>query len=312
MARKPRLDVPGGLYHVILRGNAQQDIFFDDDDRQVFYDLLGEGCRRFGYRVHAFCLMSNHVHLAIQTSEKPLSLGLHNLSFRYTRHVNKTQDRGGHLFQGRYKALLVDADSYLLELVRYIHLNPVRARLVRDAINYPHSGHTGYMGKRHFEFLTIDWVLAQFGDRADVARKRYSRFVAEGSGEGRREEFHQGLSEARVIGADSFKEQALRAAGEGSHRAPTLDQLVDWVCESAGIHAGELATPSRNRALSRTRALIGWLAKESGAGSLSALARRFKRDVSSLSRGVERIERAAQGSSAQARRLQRYRDALMQ
>jgi REP element-mobilizing transposase RayT len=312
MARKPRLDIPGGLYHVILRGNAQQDIFFDDHDRQVFYDLLGEGSRRFGYRVHAFCLMSNHIHLAIQTSAKPLSQGLHNLSFRYTRHVNKTQGRAGHLFQGRYKALLVDADRYLLELVRYIHLNPVRARLVRDPVHYPHSGHTGYLGKRSFEFLTIDWVLAQFSDRADVARKRYARFVAEGSGEGHRDEFHQGLSEARVIGADAFTEQALRSAGESSHRAPTLDQLVEWVCESAGIDVADLATPSRNRALSRTRALIGWLAKQSGAGSLSALARRFRRDVSSLSRGVERIEKAAQGPSAQARRLQKYRDVLMQ
>jgi hypothetical protein len=256
--------------------------------------------------------MSNHVHLAIQTSETPLSRALHNLSFRYTRHVNKTQNRAGHLFQGRYKALLVDADNYLLELVRYIHLNPVRARLVRDALSYPHSGHSGYLGKRDFEFLTIDWVLAQFGDRADVARRRYARFVAEGIGEGHRDEFHRGMSETRVIGADRFKEQALRTAGESSHHAPSLDQLVDWVCESAGVDARELATPSRNRALSRTRALIGWLAMQSGAGSLSALARRFKRDVSSLSRGVERIERAAQGPSAQARRLQKYRDALMQ
>ena len=144
--------------------------------------------------------------------------------------------------------LLVDADSYLLELVRYIHLNPVRAGLVRDAINYPHSSHAGYLGKRHFEFLTLDWVLAHFSDRADLARKRYGRFVAEGSGEGHRDEFHQGLSEARVIGADSFKEQALRAAGETSRSAPTLDQVVDWVCESAGVDAGDLATPSRRRA----------------------------------------------------------------
>jgi len=221
MARKPRLEVPGGLYHVILRGNAQQDIFFTDDDRQAFYDLLGEGSQRFGYRIHAFCLMTNHIHLAIQTSEKPLSQSLHNLSFRYTRYVNKTQNRAGHLFQGRYKALLVDADSYLLE--------------------------TGAL---------------------------YSL-----------------------------------ECGEGSHRAPTLGPLVDWYAREPAYNAEELATPSRNRALSRTRGLIAWLAKQSGAGSLSALARRFRRDVSSSRRGVERIEKAAQGPSAQARRLQKYRDA---
>jgi REP-associated tyrosine transposase len=311
MARKPRLHVPGGLYHVILRGNAQQDIFFDDHDRHVFYALMSEGCRRFGYRIHAFCLMSNHVHLAIQPGEKSLSPALHNLTFRYTRHINKARGQVGHLFQGRYRALLVDADSYLLELVRYIHLNPVRARIVRDALKYPHSGHGGYLGKRHFDFLTTDWVLSQFSDRAGVARERYARFVAEGVSEGRREEFHRGMSEAGVIGADRFAEQALKAAGERKFRAPSLDQLVSSVCESAGVNPQELAKPSRKRALSRTRSLIGWLAKESGAGSLSELARRFKRDLSTLSRGVDRIERAAQGSGTQARRLQKYRDALV-
>jgi chromosomal replication initiation ATPase DnaA len=119
------------------------------------------------------------------------------------------------------------------------------------------------------------------------------------------------MSEARVIGADLFTEQALRAAGERIRGAPSLDQLVIWVCESAGLDAQELARPTRKRAVSRTRALIGWLAKESGDGSLSELARRFKRDLSTLSRGVDRIERAAQGPGEQARRLQKYREALI-
>jgi len=127
MARKPRLHVPGGLYHVILRGNGGQDIFFDDEDRYHLYLLLQHGVERYGHRIHGFCCMTNHIHLAIQVADEPLSGIMQNLSFRYTRWINKKQARTGHLFQGRYKSILVDADSYVLELVRYLHLNPVRA-----------------------------------------------------------------------------------------------------------------------------------------------------------------------------------------
>ena len=122
MARKSRIHYPGAVYHVILRGNGGQDIFFARQDRTRFYLLLQEGVERFGHRIHAFCCMTNHVHLAIQVAEIPLAKIMQNVSFRYTRHINNREKRIGHLFQGRYKALLIDADSYLLELVRYIHL----------------------------------------------------------------------------------------------------------------------------------------------------------------------------------------------
>jgi REP element-mobilizing transposase RayT len=136
MARKPRVYFPGALYHVILRGNGGQTIFFDDKDRTRFCFLVQEGIERFGHRIHAFCLMSNHVHLAIQVGEVSLSRILQNLSFRYTRWVNGRQSRTGHLFQGRYKAVLVDADIYLQVLTRYIHLNPVRAGIVKEPEAY--------------------------------------------------------------------------------------------------------------------------------------------------------------------------------
>ncbi|MDH5561852.1 MAG: transposase, partial [Deltaproteobacteria bacterium] len=127
MARKPRIHYPGAVYHVILRGNGGQDIFFSKADRSRFYLLLQDGAERFSHRIHAFCLMTNHVHLAIQVGEVPLSRIMQNISFRYTGYLNRRKQRTGHVFQGRYKALLIDADSYLVELVRYIHCNPVRA-----------------------------------------------------------------------------------------------------------------------------------------------------------------------------------------
>ena len=116
MARKPRVHYPTALYHVIMRGNARQDIFFDYEDRIRFYLLLQEGTEKYGHRIHAFCLMTNHVHLAIQVGDVSLSRIMQNLTFRYTKWINWRQNRSGHLFQGRYKAVLIDADSYLLEL----------------------------------------------------------------------------------------------------------------------------------------------------------------------------------------------------
>ena len=141
MARKARVHLPGGYYHVMLRGNGGNDIFFSDADRSRFLFLVQEGIARYEHRVHAFCLMGNHVHLLIQVGSVPLSKIMQNLSFRYTRYINKQKNIVGHLFQGRYKAIFVDADSYLLELTRYIHLNPIRAGLCAAAKDYEWSSY---------------------------------------------------------------------------------------------------------------------------------------------------------------------------
>jgi len=145
MARKPRIHLPGGYYHVMIRGNGGQDIFFSDKDRTRFLLLVQEGIERYRHRVHCFCLMGSHVHLLIQVGAEPLSKIIQNLSFRYTRYVNQYRQSTGHLFQGRYKAILVDADSYLLELARYIHLNPVRAGRCKAVDDYKWSSHHAYM-----------------------------------------------------------------------------------------------------------------------------------------------------------------------
>ena len=182
MARKPRLHVEGGLYHVMLRGNGGQDLFFEPSDRHFFYGLIEEGVARFGYRLHGFCLMTNHVHLIVQVGAIALARPMQNLAFRYSRRINWRQRRRGHLFQGRYTALLVEAESHLLELVRYVHLNPVRAGLVAVPEDYPWSGHNAYLGEERLAWLTTDWVLARFAGRRATARSRYRAFLREGSG----------------------------------------------------------------------------------------------------------------------------------
>ena len=310
MARKPRLHLPGGVYHVMLRGNGGREIFFSEGDRSVFFLLLQEGVERFGYRVHGFCLMPNHVHLLVQVGDVPLSKGMQNLSFRYTGWVNRRQGRSGHLFQGRYKAVLVDADDYLLELVRYIHLNPVRASMVTDPADYPWSSHRAYLGLESIPWLHTDWVLGQFARRLTTCRKRYAAFVAEGMEEGYRSEFHGGGEDARVLGDEAFLAQVVKAVPPS--RPPELETIIDRVCTEYETSEAELTTPSRARRLARARGLVGWLAMRTGAATLTEIAHRFHRDVATLSQTVRRLDLAAKQEPAVAQELQAHLDAMVQ
>lgn len=147
MARKPRVHFPGALYHVISRGNQRQQIFRSASDRSHYLQLLSRFHSRYGFRLYAYVLMGNHVHLLLETGPTPLSKIMQGLQQAYALYFNHKYRLVGHLFQGRYKALLCDRDSYLLELVRYLHLNPVRSMLVKDPSLYPWSSHGAYLGK---------------------------------------------------------------------------------------------------------------------------------------------------------------------
>jgi REP element-mobilizing transposase RayT len=311
MARPARLHVEGGVYHVILRGNGGQNIFFSIADRRFFYGLIEEGCRRFGYRVHGFCLMRNHVHLIVEVGTTPLSRPMQNLCFRYGRWINRREGRAGHVFQDRFRAVLVEADSYLLELVRYVHLNPVRAALVAAAEDYPWSGHRAYLGLETLPWLTTDRVLNTFNRREASARAHYRAFVRGGSAAGRRDEFHQGTDDSRVLGSARFLEAVLGPPARPGP-APSLETLVDRVCARYGLGADELAGPGRRRLCSEARGVIGHLARGSAAASLSEVARRFNRDLTTMSRAVRRVEELAAGDADFARRLAADLNAIMQ
>ncbi len=214
MARKPRVHYPGAYFHVILRGNCGQDVFFDRQDRSKFFFLLQEGIEKYHYCLHAYCLMTNHIHLAVQVGEIPLSRIMQNLSFRYTRYLNLRRKQTGHLFQGRYKAILIDADSFLMELVRYIHNNPVRAGMVRSPSEYPWSSHSIYSGKVSVPWMTTEWVLALFSSNQCRAIMLFEEFVHAGREEEYRKEFHQGTIEGRILGDDHFGEEVLVKASQ--------------------------------------------------------------------------------------------------
>lgn len=302
MARKPRIHLPGGLYHVIFRGNGGQDVFLNDADRYRFYLLLQEGTYRFGYRVHAFTLMTNHIHIVLQVGDIPLSRGIHNLSFRYTRWINWREKRSGHLFQGRYKAVLVDGDSYLLELVRYIHLNPVRAGMVAMPDEYPWSGHRAYIGKELIPWLTTDWTLAQFGKSAAKARTEYINFVLDGLDDKRRPEFHGAGIDSRLLGDDSFMDKCLSFSG-GMPLCLTAQQITDKVCLAYNIDLSALKTKSQQRIASEARAVTGWIARESGCVTLSDVAKIVSRDVGTISSSVRRLSDRIQNEPELANRM---------
>ena len=288
MVRKPRIHLSDGFYHVILRGNAGQPVFLADVDHYRFFLLLQEGTCRFGYRVHAFCCMTNHIHLVLQAGDIPLSGGMQNLSFRYTRWINWREQRTGHLFQGRYNAVLVDGDSYLLELVRYIHLNPVRAGMVDNPEEYPWSSHRAYLGKELLPWLTTEQVLEQFGKSSATARIAYKRFVWDGLGEAHRPEFCDGGVDSRLLGDVSFVDKCLSGSRDKPLRV-TVQEIIEKVCHVYSIDEASLKTSSQQRVVSEARAVVGWLARELGCATLTAVGKLVNRDVGSISSSVCRL-----------------------
>jgi REP element-mobilizing transposase RayT len=183
MARPLRIEFSGALYHVTTRGNARQDIFLDDPDRDLFLSVLDRVVSRFHLLLHAYCLMDNHYHLLLETPEANLSKALRQLNGVYTQAFNRRHSKVGHVLQGRFKAILVDQDSYLLELCRYVVLNPVRAGLCRKPDTYRWSSYRPTAGMTPVPaYLSVDWVLSQFGRQRATAQRKYQRFVSEGLG----------------------------------------------------------------------------------------------------------------------------------
>jgi len=204
MARPLRLEYENAVYHITSRGNARASIFLDKDDRARFLDTLADVVDRYGWICHAYCLMTNHYHLLIETPNADLSHGMQLLNGVYTQWFNRRHDRVGHLLQGRFKAILVEKESYLLELARYVVLNPVRAKMVRSVRDWPWSSYRATAGQTEVpEFLAVDWVLSQFDSDRERAVRAYRRFVRQGRGINVWDELRAGA----LLGSDGFVDQ---------------------------------------------------------------------------------------------------------
>ena len=172
MARPLRIEFPGAFYHVINRGNAGMSVFKSGRDRERFLEYVGKAVERYEIKVHTYCLMTTHYHFLIETPHPNLSQAIKWINVSYAMYFNRTRRRTGHLFQGRFKAVLVDADEYLKDLSRYIHLNPVRAGMVEHCKDYQWSSYPVFGGYGKLpEWLETNWLLSLFGEDRDIAKK---------------------------------------------------------------------------------------------------------------------------------------------
>jgi len=306
MARKPRIHFSGAVYHVLLRGLDRKPVFRTVGDRRAWEALVEEGCERFGHRVHAFCWMKDHVQMAIEVSDAPLSKIMQNLSFRYTRHFNKQHGEEGPLFHGRYKAILIDPDAYLIDLVRFIHNNPVRSGSARQAADYKWSSHQVYLGESERPWVTTERVLGTFGKTARSAVPAFAKFVEAGRDEGERTDLMRGTDGGRLLGDARFVRKALKPPKEVP-RPMTLAQLVRLVCREEDVKEATLRNESRARRESQIRQVITYLATELGIGSLTALADRFNRDLTTMSRNQRYFRDRLVDDSDLAKRVRRLR-----
>ena len=215
MARPLRIEFAGALYHVTSRGDRREAIFEDDEDRWAFLSTLAEVVGRFNWACHAYCLMTNHYHLVVETPDANLSKGMRQLNGVYTQASNRRHRRTGHLFQGRFKGILVDKESYLLELTRYVVLNPVRAGMVAQPGEWSWSSYRAMVGEAPTPtWLSTDGLLAQFGEIRTLARRGYREFVAAGIGG---DSVWTGLRQQIYLGDEAFvaRSQAMaRVAGD--------------------------------------------------------------------------------------------------
>lgn len=290
MARKPRIHLPGSHYHVMLRGNSGEDVFFCEEDYYYLCFLIQEGIDKYSHRVHAFCYMNNHIHLLIQVSEISLSKIIQNLAFRYTRWINYKMKRVGHLFQGRYKAILIDSDSYLLQLVKYIHLNPVKANLTKYPEEYHWSSHWAYLGRKNIPWLTTGYVLSQFSKYPHIARSYYQAFINENLYENNREVYEKGNYEGRLLGDDTFICKTLQSVGEATPATITIENLIRIICNFFEVEPSNLVRKGRQRNYTKIRCIIAYFVNETATLSLSNLAKVLNRDSSTLSAQAFKIK----------------------
>ena len=301
MARPLRIEYPGAYYHVTSRGNERKAIFRDVADRRKFLEILSSSIEQFIVRLHAYVLMDNHYHLLVETPEGNLSRAIRHLNGVYTQYFNRRHRRVGHLFQGRYKAILVDKDSYLIELSRYIHLNPWRVRRgSKDALGYRWSSLRMYTGREKApEWLETEEILRSFGQKRGKARRAYGEFVREGVEKGVKTPWEK-LKWQTLLGTSSFVEEIedrfLRDREIGlteikglreSRKVIGAEQLMRVVCEYYGIKEGDLR--SRSHEYTEARDVASYLMRRHGMMRLVEIGKQVGSHYSTVGNVVQKV-----------------------
>jgi len=322
MPRQARLDVPGALHHIMVRGIDKTDIFRDDEDKARFLERLGQNVEEGKCSVYAWVLMSNHVHILFQSGKDGISTTMRKLLTWYAQYFNRKHRRTGHLFENRYKSILCDEDNYLIALIRYIHLNPVRANIVTtldELDRYPWSGHRTLIGKAKHTWMDVAHVLSTFGSTRRKAVNEYRRFMQEGLGQGRLPELTGGglirskggwsqvlaarrsgrkeEYDERILGSGAFVNDILKETEEKTKRqlklrrgGKTITRIIEEECAKSRISQNELKGGGRRRKISLLRATIAKRGLDELGLSLAEIARHVGVTTSSIRKAVLRLE----------------------
>jgi REP element-mobilizing transposase RayT len=325
MPRQARLDVSGALHHIMVRGISKTDIFGDDQDRNRFLERLGVTVMEGQCTVYAWALMTNHVHILFKSGKQGISSVMRKLLTWYAQYYNRRHKRTGHLFENRYKSILCDEDNYLLALVRYIHLNPLRAGIVKtiEELNrYPWSGHRAIVGKTTYPWMDTEYVLARFGNTRRKALHEYRSFMHEGVGQGHIKELTGGglirsqggwsqvLSlqrrgqkedfDERILGGGDFVHNILKEAEENRLRqvkakraGKTIQKIIEEECRKEGISIMELKGGGKRRKVSDTRARIAVRGRDELGLTAAAIARQVGVNTSAITRASARMDEGA-------------------
>ena len=323
MPRQARLDVPGALHHIMVWGIDKSAIFKDDQDKARFLERLGDTVREGQGRIHAWVLMNNHVHILFRSGRDGISAVMRKLLTWYAQYYNRRHKRSGHLFENRYKSILCDEDKYLLALVRYIHLNPIRAGIVKTVgqlDRYPWSGHRSIIGKAKYPWMDTETVLSRFGSAPRQAFRDYRKFVREGMGQGRLVELSGGGlirsqggwsqvlamrrrgrkedDDERILGSGDFVDRILKEAEDRHLRqlkarraGETIEKIMEEVCRRQGISLQELKGGGKRRKVSDARASIALRSRDELGLTAAEIARNVGVSTSAVTRAIERVEK---------------------
>jgi putative transposase len=319
MPRQARLDVPGALHHIMVRGINKSNVFRDDGDKSRFLERLGQTVSEGKCTVYAWVLMDNHVHILFKSGKDGISAVMRKLLTWYAQYFNRKHRRTGHLFENRYKSILCDEDNYLLALIRYIHLNPVRAKIVAtiEQLNrYSWSGHRTLIGKAKHPWMDVDHALSGFGTTRRKAVNEYQRFMQEGLSQGRLPELTGGglirskggwsqvlaarrsgrkeEFDERILGNGDFVNAVLKETEEKTTRqlklkrsGKTIDKIIEEECKKERISANELKGGGRRRKVSTLRATIAKRGLDELGLSMAEIARHVGVTTSSIAKMIE-------------------------
>jgi REP element-mobilizing transposase RayT len=292
MARKPRIEFCGALYHVIARGNQRRRIFLGPDDYEDYLSRMWSYHKKFGFILYAYCLMPNHVHLLVEMGDVLLSKIMQAIQFSYTQSFNRRHRKVGHLFQGRYKAILCQKDEYLLELIRYIHLNPVRAKLVNNPKSYRWSSHRAILGLEKIARCDVDVVLRQFGGTRRSAIRNYESFVLDAIGAGHKDAYYN-VRDGRILGEEGFAGTILDhevEKGNLCHYDISIREITAAVSKEWGIPPSSIISSRRERKGSFGREIVIYLARTVAGTTLRDLGRFFSKKEAAMSNRLRAIE----------------------